>query len=375
MTKRRFFELRAHWPGAWSGASALMLLFILTGSLPILWAQQAGSGAPMIHKVVAMVQLNVAVTDRRGRYVTGLKPSDFEITEDGIPERIATFGEGNQAAKAVFEFGPSAGPAQITLPGMTPDGARGSHSPAAASGLSESTVSSLAGASVFILFDTSDYMFTHRGFVYAQDSISQFVRSLDGPDRIAFYSYSRDLTRDAMLTTKRETVLQGVRSTVDGDDAALYDALLLTLKDASQYSGRKVIVVFSNGPDNASTVSPEDVGELAQSLGIPIYMVSTAASRLDPVSSAVFSRISASTGGEAFFTHTWKDQQQAFAAIEEDLAHLYLITYYPQPNPNMGWRAIRVRLKGKEFRGYHIRTRSGYRPLPSSYESGTLPTP
>ena len=42
-----------------------------------------------------------------------------------------------------------------------------------------------------------------------------------------------------------------------------------------QYSGRKVIVVFSNGPDNSSMVPPEDVAEFAQSAGIPIYMIST----------------------------------------------------------------------------------------------------
>ena len=352
----------------------IAILLFLAGAFPLLNAQQPQAGAPVIHKTVNLVQLNVAVTDRRGRYVTGLTPSDFEITEDGIPERIATFGEGNQPAKAVYQFGPGAGPAKIALPGVADASAAGESS-AGARGASMPGLSALAGASVFILFDTSDYMFPHRGFVYAQDSIAQFVRSLDGPDRIAFYSYSRDLTRAAPLTTNRQVVLRGVRSTVDGDDAALYDALLLTVKDASQYSGRKVIVVFSNGPDNASTVSPEDVGELAQSEGIPIYMVSTVESRLDPVSAAVFQGISASTGGEAFFTRNWKDQREAFAAIREDLAHLYLITYYPQPNPDTGWRTIKVKLKGRQFRGYHIRTRSGYWPLPETTLADSLPTP
>jgi Ca-activated chloride channel homolog len=50
---------------------------------------------------------------------------------------------------------------------------------------------------------------------------------------------------------------------------------LLTVKDAAQYLGRKVVVVFSNGPDNASMVPPEDVTELAQSVGISVYMIST----------------------------------------------------------------------------------------------------
>src|SRR5262249_21989392 len=158
--------------------------------------------------------------------------------------------------------------------------------------------SMLPGANVFVLFDTSNYMY--RGFVFAQDAIADFVRSLDGPDRVAFYSYSRDLSRAAPLTSDRSVVLGGVRSTVAGDDAALYNALLLTLRDAGRYSGRKMVVVFSNGPDNASVVAPEDVSELAQSEGVPIYMISTREAKLEPVSSAVFERMSSATGGEAF---------------------------------------------------------------------------
>ena len=83
-------------------------------------------------------------------------------------------------------------------------------------------------------------------------------------------------------------MLQAVRSTVAGDQAALYNCLLLTLKDAAQNTGRKVVVVFSNGPDNSSVVPPEDVAEFAQSAGVSIYMISTQEARLEPVSTAVF---------------------------------------------------------------------------------------
>jgi hypothetical protein len=93
-------------------------------------------------------------------------------------------------------------------------------------------------------------------------------------------------------------------------------------------------------------------------------MISTREAKLDPASSAVFSRMTASTGGEAYFAKSWKDQRDAFSSIREDLAHLYFMTYYPQPNPNRGWRAISVKLTNPKFRKYRIRTRSGYRPLP-----------
>lgn len=305
---------------------------------------------------VDMVQLNVAVIDRKGNYVTGLRPSDFEIVEDTMQQKLATFEEGNLGP--IMLVNPS-------QPGTTP-----SSGPDLKSGTtSGSPQISSAGANVFILFDTSNYMY--RGFVYAQDAISDFVRSLDGTAKVAFYSYSRDVARDALLTSDRSQVLRGVRSTVAGADAALYNALLLVLRDAGQYTGRKVVVVFSNGPDNASMVPPEGVGELAQSQGIPIYMISTREAKQDPVSTAVFERISASTGGQAYFAKNWNEQQQAFASVREDLSHLYALSYYPQPNPNRGWRTITVKLVGEKLKNFHIRTRNGYRPRPTGFTPDT----
>ena len=95
--------------------------------------------------------------------------------------------------------------------------------------------------------------------------------------------------------------MSGVRSTVAGDDAALYNSLLLTVKDAAPLKGRKAIVVFSNGPDNASSVPPEDVAELAQSTGTIIYIISTRQAQDDPMSAAAFERVSKVSGGKAYF--------------------------------------------------------------------------
>src|SRR3989449_609120 len=206
-----------------------------------------------------------------------------------------------------------------------------------------------------------------------QDAIADFVRSLESADNVAFYSYSRDLSRAASLTSDRAQVLRGVRSTVAGDDAALYNCLLLTVKDAAKYTGRKMIVVFSNGPDNASMVPPEDVAELAQYSGIPIYMVSTEQAKLEPVSTAVFERMTAATGGKADFAKTWRDQKRAFASIRDDLGHLYSLSYYPQANPNRGWRSVTVKLVGEHLKKYHIRTRNGYRPQPIRFSAGSAP--
>ncbi len=308
--------------------------------------------------VVDMVQLNVAVTDNKGNYVTGLKPSDFAVSEDGIAERIATFGEGNEPTHSLL-------PLQKSV--AESDSSQASRRGGDSGNPPETFASAISGANVFILFDTSNYMYRH--FVYAQDAIANFIRTLEPANKIAFYSYSRDLLRATPLTPDRFQVLRGVRGTVAGDDAALYNALLLTVKDAAQQNGRKVVVVFSNGPDNASTVPPEDVAELGQSSGVSIYMISTQQAQLDPVSTAVFERMTAATGGKAYFTKSWNDQEKAFSSIRDDLAHLYSISYYPQPNPNRGWRTISVKLVGKQLSKYHIRTRNGYRPRPVRFSA------
>jgi VWFA-related protein len=302
--------------------------------------------------------LNVAVTDVKGNYITGLRPSDFAIVEDSIPQKLATFGEGNEPAYRVADVAPDGKPAVAGQP-LQPD---------QKSADDQSLGSMVAGANVFLLFDTSNYMY--RGFVFAQDAIADFVRSLETADKVALYSYSRDLSRAAPLTADRSQVLRGVRATVAGDDAALYNCLLLTIKDAAHYTGKKVVVVFSNGPDNSSMVPPEDVAELAQSTGTAIYMISTQLAKLEPVSTAVFERMTAATGGKAYFAKNWRDEQRAFASIRDDLAHLYSLSYYPQANPNRGWRGITVKLVGDRLKKYHIRTRNGYRPQPNRFAAG-----
>src|SRR5580658_5561981 len=82
-------------------------LFCLAG-LGALTASAAWVAAPQeqpdIRVSVEMVQLNVAVTDTKGNYVTGLRPSDFQVAEDGISQKMAMFASGNEAPKKLIEI-------------------------------------------------------------------------------------------------------------------------------------------------------------------------------------------------------------------------------------------------------------------------------
>ena len=303
---------------------------------------------PTFRIKVDMVVLSFTVTDSKGHYINGLKPSDFRISEDTIPQKINTFGEGNKPPVQVLDDGKTRPLASAIVPSGELDG----------KSADEVRADSFVGTNVFVLFDTSNYMY--RGFVYASDAIADFVRGLDRADSVAVYTFSRNLSRAAPLTHDRGEAIFGLRKAVAGDDAALYNGLLLTLRDAAKIPGRKVIIVFSNGPDNASMIAPDDVRSVAEDEGIPIYVIST--SERDPMSNAVFKRISTGTGGKAYFAKTWQKQIEAFESIREDLGNSYTITYYPQPNPNEGFRKINVEIVSDVGKKYRIRARPGYRP-------------
>jgi len=282
---------------------------------------------------VNMVVLTFTVTDGKDRYVNGLHSEDIRVREDGVVQKIVAFTEGNESRVQSLQ-GPS---------------------------------DAFADTKVFVLFDTSNWMYA--GFAYASDAITDFVRFLPGSDWIAVYKFSRNLFRAASLTKNRDLVLSAVRGSVLGDHTALYNALLLTLRDAAKTVGRKVVVVFSNGPDNASIVAPDDVKTVAEDQGIPIYVVSTREAQMDQISANVFQRLTARTGGQLFWAQTWQKQAEAFSSIREDLASSYTVAYYSGARETEGFRKISVDVVSDTGKKYRIRTRTGYHvhPDPSPF--------
>ena len=314
------------------------------------WLYAQETRTPVFRTRVDLVVLSFTVTDSKGKYVNGLKPADFRILEDGIKEKLSTFSEGNLPAMEIADDG-SLKPLQRPL---DQDGEGTVKLTAPTGG------DAFVGTNVFVLFDTSNFMY--HGFVYAEDAIVDFVRGLDKADSVAVYTFSRNLSRASNLTHDRGEAIFGLRKSVAGDDTALYNGLLLTLRDAAKVPGRKVIIVFSNGPDNASMVAPDDVRAVAEDEGIPIYVISTNDVNKDPISSNVFRRMATQTGGKAYWAKTWQKQVEAFEAIREDLGNSYTVTYYPAPNANEGFRKIDIQIVSDVGKKYRVRSRPGYRP-------------
>ena len=271
---------------------------------------------------VNLVVLTFSVADSKGHSVRGLKPENLRITEDGIPQKIAAFAEGSSLSEGA-------------LPGIP------------------------RGTSVFILFDTSDRMY--RSIPYVCDAIANFLRSLDPADAVAIYTFSRNLSRAAPLTHDHLVARAGLAQNVSaGDDTALFNCLLLTLRDAAKVTGRKAVVVFSNGPDNKSILSPEDVGTVAVDEGIPVYVISTLDAAKDHLMAATLERLTARTGGKLYLARKWQSQAEAFASIHEEICSSYTAYYYPSPNTNTGFRRIGIEVVSPAGKTYKVRTRTGY---------------
>jgi VWFA-related protein len=158
----------------------------LTGGI-WLWAQDPPSPKPTFKSKVDLVVLSFTVTDSRGKYINNLKPSDFKITEDNIKQKLSTFAEGDKPAMQVMDDGTLKPMIRTEEASVKPS--------------LDGPADSFAGTNVFVLFDTSNFMY--KGFVYAEDAIADFVRGLDKADSVAVYTFSRNLSRAATLTRDR----------------------------------------------------------------------------------------------------------------------------------------------------------------------------
>lgn len=307
----------------------LAVAFAILASAPKLKAAQPPSAT--FRSNVDMVMLTFSVSDNNGKAVTGLAPSDVRILEDGIPQSIVSFTEGSK----------------LVSPAVNGGG---------------------GGNSIYVLFNTSNRMY--MTFPYVYDAIADFLRRLDPADSVALYTFSRNLSRAAPLTSDHQLARAGLQRAVAGDDTALFNSLLLTLRDAGKVAGRKTIVVFSNGPDNRSMVSPDDVGRVAEDYGIPIYIISTPEPNEDQVTTHALESLVQRTGGKLYWVGEWQKHGVAFESVRRDIASSYTACYYPKPNGSEGFRSIRVEIVSSGAKNWRVHARAGYRKRHAERASG-----
>ena len=273
-------------------------------------AQQTSSAPGTIAQLrvqVRLVEVYATVFDGDGHYVDGLTRDNFSVLEDGKPQQIATF------------------------------------------------ETNVQGLSCAVLLDTTGSMAAALPTV--KNSIIKLIDALGPEDSIAIYTFDRrlvvrqDFTRDK--TAAKRAVL---RLRAEGE-TALFDAIAETAQEVAARSGKKALVVFTDGDDNASTLNANAAMTRAKKLGVPLYSIAEGEATKSVQLRKVLESLSESTGGKSHEVKKNGDIERVFADISRDLQHLYLLTYKPPPG-DAKWRKIELLLSGE--RRLHVRAKQGY---------------
>jgi VWFA-related protein len=255
-----------------------------------------------------IVEVYATVTDNHGRYVDDLKSSQFAVLEEGQP-------------KPVFAF-----------------------------------ENHTAGVSVALVFDTTGSMVD--ALPPLKTAALQLVDDLRPTDSVAVYCFNDTVTELQPFTADKDAAKRAILKTHATGITALYDALVRVNHDLAERGGKKVIIVFTDGSDNASMLTDDAAIERAKARGIPIYTIAEGEALGHPDLIAELSNMSRSTGGTPFLIRKLSDIGTVFDKVSQDLMHGYLVAFQPAPGDNHDWRKIEVVLNGPK--GLQVRAREGF---------------
>jgi Ca-activated chloride channel homolog len=269
-------------------------------------ASPSTQAQPQFSTQVTQVEVYATVTDKDGRPVKGLQAEDFVVLEDGVPQEITTFVGGDFPASVALAIDRSF---------------------------------SMQGAPLNV----------------ARTAGRVFVASLKPEDRVMLISISGNVEVLSPLSQDREPLLQALADLDAWSSTSLHDALIKSLDLLEGETGRRAIVVLSDGDDRYSQAGEVDVLNRARRSDVMMYPVAIGRTR-----PTLFAELAALTGGRSFHLRDPKELQKTLQTVAADLGAQYLLGYAPAtpPRPESDdWRSITVKI---DRPGVTVRARSGY---------------
>lgn len=220
-----------------------------------------------------------------------------------------------------------------------------------------------------LLVDTSGSVSDH--FRFETQAASQFAKEVadNQHDRVfvAGFSHRMRVTQD--FTNDPAKVSRGLEKLHDDQgDTAVFDAVVRACKkladSGDQQPVARVLVLLSDGDDNASRATLKDVAEIAQSEEVTIYTVSTNPRGLNLIGDEALQKLAEQSGGRGLFPGSKKQVTKAFDRIRDELRNRYAVSYRPAEfKPDGHFRHIRIvaRRFGKKL---HVHARQGYYARP-----------
>jgi VWFA-related protein len=220
-----------------------------------------------------------------------------------------------------------------------------------------------------LLIDTSGSV--NRSFHNEMQAASQFVRQVVDRehDRVFVAGFSRGLRITQDFTQDPAKVSSGLGMLQDDQgDTALFDAMVRACSKLAasrdQQPVARVLVVISDGDDNASKYVLEDAVQIAQWGEVTIYTINSNPRGFNPIGDDVLHKLAEQSGGQALFADSKQQVAKTFARIRDELRNRYAVSYRPSAfKPDGHFRRIRivVRRFGKKLR---VHARKGYYARP-----------
>jgi len=301
---------------------------LATGALigVLAWTAPGGAVAeqdtrPRFNSRVTLVAVTAVVRKKNGQPVTGLRPDDFELYDNGERRTIAQFQ--SMASKV----------------------------------------------SVALLLDYSGSMEIGAKMTAAHDAAQNLLDRLEpGSDEAGLFAFDSSLRELEPLGPAPGAILARLAEARPFGVTSLYDAIAGAGRVLSDRGGpRRAIVALTDGADNNSRLTAAEVSAIASAIDVPVYVFVTT-SPLDRVGASVLDEkgldttlqgplgdLARWTGGDIFAVTSPATSLAATAQVVSELRQQYLIAFSPGLTP--GWHAIDVRTRQKNL---IVRARNGY---------------
>jgi VWFA-related protein len=270
----------------------------------------AAQDQPVFKVDTRLVEVYATVRDNHGRYMEGLTKERFQVTDEGIPQTVTAF-ESNSA--------------RLTCA---------------------------------ILLDTTGSMKAVLPLV--KHSVMHLIDELKDEDSVGVYSFNTRLIRQQEFTEDKAAAKQAVLRTTASGATALFDAIAELAYEIAPRTGKKAIVVFTDGADNASLLNAQAAVKRAKKAGVPVYTIAEGEALQAKTLLNELKDVAEMTGAYPYLARKTSDIGNIFAQISDDLQHSYMLAFRPAPSTEPKWRTIQLSVSGvKEAR---IRAKEGYLP-------------
>lgn len=302
------------------GKKSLSLRKTLTGILLAVLTLLPGGGGPMIkasgdgHETsqeetirLSTNLVEVFLTVREGnRFVNNLTGTNFEIYDEGTPQQLAFFDTEDRPV------------------------------------------------SVALLLDTSGSMQSSMGIV--QTAAVRFIQSLKAEDEVTVIGFGGMVKELAPLSRDKSNLAEAIYQTIAGGGTPFYDAIVRAILKLEAGSGRRAIVLITDGADNQSQLSADSVIRMSGRIAVPLFVIGAGDALKEEKLRKTLEELTERTGGKAFFLKM-EEMPKAFSEISANLKASYRAGYYLTKQPDGKWHSLSVRLK---FAKGRIITREGY---------------